>query len=148
MNQSQVIVSVNPKTGKVFTEGKLGKDGKMYGYIRVETTRLVKNGNFLKPTKVSALVSMSKEDFDANPIAAGTGLGGRIRIIESTTQELGAQPKLAGDSQVPCTLRGKQIFRKTEWDLSGEPDVLVAHDNSEAIKAAIANAKANASVNS
>lgn len=145
---NKVIVTVNSKTGLVFTKGKQGKDGKMYGFIRVETTRLVKNGNFLKPTKISALVSMSEEDFNAAPIAAGTDLGGRIRIIESTVQELGAQPKLAGDSQVPCTLGGKQIYRKTEWDLSGEADVLVAHDNSEAIKAAIANAKANASVNS
>jgi len=63
-------------------------------------------------------------------------------------QELGAQPKLAGDSQVPCTLGGKQIYRKTEWSLDDSADVLVAHDNSEAIKAAIAAAKANASVNS
>lgn len=144
---NKVIVTVNPKTGLVFTKGKAGKDGKMYGFIRVETTRLVKNGNFLKPTKISALVSMSEEDFNAAPIAAGTDLGGRIRIIESTTQELGAQPKLAGDSQVPCTLGGKQIFRKTEWDLSGEADVLVAHDNSEAIKAAIAAKKVDSSVN-
>lgn len=146
---NKVIVTVNPKTGLVFTEGKVSsKDGKMYGFIRVESTKLVKNGNFLKPLMVSALISMSKEDFDRAPISAGTDLGGRIRIIESTTQTPGSQPKLAGEGGVPCALGGKQIYRSTEWNTNGEADVLLPHDNSAAIKAANAAKKANASVNS
>lgn len=132
------------KNGNVFTKGTVGKDGKQYGYIRVESVKHVNNGGFLKPVVVSALVPMSEADFNKAPFAAGTELGGKIRIVESLTQAPGAKAKLAGDSQIPCTVGGKQIYRKTEWtmDLSAQ-DTLIAHDNSEAIKAAIAKKSAN-----
>lgn len=141
---STVKVTANPLDNSVFQKGTVGKDGKQYGYIRVESVKHVNNGGFLKPVAVSALVPMSEADFNRAPLTAGQDLGGKIRIIESLTQTPGAKAKLAGDSQIPCTIGGKQIYRKTEWtmDLSLQ-DVLLAHDNGEAIKAAIAKKSAN-----
>lgn len=154
MNKLAVIVTAN-LLGSAFTKGTVGKDGKQYGFIRVESVKHISNGGFLKPVKISALIPMSEADYNAAPIAVGTNLSGRIRIEESLTQTPGSKPKMAGKTGVGCTVNGKQIYRATKWysdvELAATPslqnDVLLSHDNTDSIKAAVAKITANAAVN-
>lgn len=144
-----VTVTKNPKTGEVFTKNEgLGKDKKQYGYIRLSEKKIDMSGAVARVTEISALKSFTEEDFNKvrTILVDGAQLEGRIRIIENTEGGLGFQPKMAGSDKdaLPCLSGGKQIFRKTEFDPTGElADELVPHDNGAEISAA-AKAKAEA----
>lgn len=127
----KVIVTANKNTGLVFTQNaNPGKDGKIYGYVRVESSQRVENNGFLAVKTISALIPMSKESFDAAPLKAGEELGGQIIVLESLEQKPGYQPKLAGESGTPCLLDGRQIYRTTKWttDMSAESQT-IKHNN-------------------
>lgn len=129
--KTTVKVTANPANGQVFTRNEsLGKDGKVYGYIRVESSKRIENGGFLVTKTVSALVPMSEENFIKDPLQDGQELGGKIIIIESLEQKPGYQPKLAGANGTPCTLDGRQIYRATKWTMDANAeDVLIKHNN-------------------
>ncbi len=128
---SIVIVTANPANGQVFTRNaNLGKDGKQYGFIRVESSKMVSNGGFLVPKTVSALVPMLEKTFTDNPLSAGSSLPGKIIVLESLEQKPGYQPKLAGEGGTPCTLDGRQIYRTTKWTTeASDEDVFIKHNN-------------------
>ncbi len=127
----KVIVTANPATGLVFnTNEVVGKDGKIYGYVRVESSRLMENNGFLVNKKISALVPMSIKTFESSPLVAGQELGGKIIVLESLEQKPGYQPKLAGENGTPCLLDGRQIYRATKWTTDPTAtDVLIKHNN-------------------
>lgn len=129
--KTTVKVTANPSNGQVFTRNeKPGKDGTIYGYVRVESSKLIENGGFLVTKTVSALVPMSEENFNKSPLQDGQEIGGKIIIIESLEQKPGYQPKLAGANGVPCTLDGRQIYRATKWTMDANAeDVLIKHNN-------------------
>lgn len=136
---NKVIVTANPQNGQVFTKSEnLGKDGKQYGFIRVESTSLDMSGAVARVKTLSALKTISEDDYNkiANHLKAGTELPGRIRVVETTDVERakkeGFKPKMAGSGEnaQPCLLDGAQIYRKTEYDSTGSlADEIIRHNN-------------------
>jgi len=131
---NKITITANPKTGNVFTPNAevSKKDGKRYGFIRLEQTIVDMSSAVAKVKTRSALKSISEEDFNKakGALVAGMQLNGRIRVIESLEQKPGFSAKTAGKDGVACTLGGKQIYQSTEFDPSGElADELIAHDN-------------------
>lgn len=144
-------VTKNPKTGLVFTKNEgLGKDGKQYGFFRVEEKSVDLSGAVARVKTKSALKSITEEDFKRvkDILVDGAEVPGRIRTIESMTQEKGMKPKMAGsgDDALPCLVNGQQIYFTTELNTNGESDILIAHDNGAEISAA-AKAKSEAALN-
>ncbi len=141
MKKNVILTAV---LGAIFTQSKnadgtpkLDKQGKPFGYIRVEnpaeidlsfahTTGGIKRGK-------SALISMQLEKWEAvkSYYKVGMEIPGNVRVVESLIKaHNGFQPKLAGEGGTPCTLKGQQIYRSTEFDATGlKADELIAHDN-------------------
>ena len=123
---------------------KLDKNSKPFGYVRVEnpsevTLGFAYNGDNIRRGQ-SALVAMTVEAWDKNKqyYKEGMEIAGNVRIVESTTSGAGFQAKMAGSKEnaIGCTIGGQQIYRRTEFDPTGKlEDVLIAHDNDEAISA-------------
>lgn len=130
--------------GAIFTKSlkadgspKLDKNGKEFGYIRVENPSTIDlqfayaNGGVKRGQ--SALIAMTVEAWDKVKSAyrVGMEIPGNVRIVESLTKEHnGFQAKTAGNEGTPCTLGGQPIYRSTEFDATGvKEDSLIAHDN-------------------
>jgi hypothetical protein len=134
-------VKITALNGKVFTpNANLGKHNKQYGFIRVQSTIVDMSGPVARVKTISALKSILESDYNKakDILIEGTVLPGKIIVKETTTAGLpGYQPKMAGSDSnaVPCLLGGAQIYRTTEFtsDVNAS-DVLVAHDNIEAIR--------------
>lgn len=138
-------VILTAKDGQIFTQSlnldgtaKLDKNGKPFGYIRVENEATVdfnyayENGGIRKGQ--SALIAMTVEAWNkAKPFyKEGMEIPGRVVVIESLEQVPGSKPKMAGkgDDAQPCLLDGAQIYRRTEFDPKGvKEDVLITHNN-------------------
>lgn len=85
--KNQVRVTANPTTGNVFNStGISEKDGKEYGYYRVESNSIDRSGPVDRIVKLSALKATSKEVFDAMPLSNGEMIDGKIIVIETTTK--------------------------------------------------------------
>lgn len=146
--------------GTIFTQvknedgsPKLDKNGKPFGYIRVENPSeidlLFAYNNAGVKRGQSALVAMSVEAWEKNGkfYKEDMEIAGRVKIIESLEKGKGFQEKMAGkgDNTIPCTINGKQIYRITTFvpfgakdkqgNLISDEDILIAHDNGEAISA-------------
>lgn len=141
--KNQVIVTANPTTGQVFTEtGVSEKDGKVYGYIRLESKEVDLSGPVAQVKVLSCLKSIAKDTFLMSGISAGDVFPGKIRIVESTTpnpNRAKQQPKRIGD--LILTHGGAPIYRETEYCVDATmADVRLAHDQSkEEIKLASQN---------
>jgi len=151
--KTAVIITANPNTNEVFNINKnadgttkLGKDGEVWGTIRVQQTQLVKNGNILQPKVISALIPISQKSYDVAKtlLKEGSEFGGQIVRKETTETNadgsplLGYREKRAGSEEnAPlCTVGGKTIYQTTfhteDMSVSNE---LVAHDNVTELKA-------------
>lgn len=135
-----VKVTVTPSTGLVFNStGISAKDGKEYGYMRLE--EVIEEGlaslsfsakGYVQSAKAnSALLTISKEVFDKAKIEEGQTMVGKIVIKESTTKNpfrANQDPKRAGKDGGVLLSNGLPIYRETEFttDLSAQ-NVLVAH---------------------
>lgn len=146
--KSNVVLTVNPKTGTVFTLNEsLGKDGKPYGYLRLEQ-QVVDMHSAVATVKVrSALKSISQEAYEKAKtfLTPGMEMGGNIIVIESLEKAPGAQLKRAGSGEnaPTCTFNGQPIYRRTEYceDMS-VVDTLIQHTNRDEILAYQASTKA------
>lgn len=138
---STVKLTVNPANGQIFTANEnLGKDGKIYGFLRFEQQTLDFRSSVANVKVISALKSISLEAYEKAKtfLIEGMEIGGKIIITESLTEDVGFKVKRAGgDENSPiCTFNGKPIYRKTEYsDVEGETHTLIAHTNGEEIKA-------------
>lgn len=137
---STVKLTVNPANGQIFTANEnLGKDGKVYGFLRFEQQILDFHSSVANVKVISALKSISLEAYDKAKtfLTEGMEIGGKIIITESLTEGIGFKIKRAsGEDSPACTFNGKPIYRKTEYsDVEGETHTLIAHTNSEEIKA-------------
>jgi hypothetical protein len=138
---STVKLTVNPANGQIFTANEnLGKDGKIYGFLRFEQQTLDFRSSVANVKVISALKSISLEAYEKAKtfLIEGMEIGGKIIITESLTEDIGFKVKRAGgDENSPvCTFNGKPIYRKTEYsDVEGETHTLIAHTNGEEIKA-------------
>jgi hypothetical protein len=150
---SKVKVTVNPVSGQVITLSNNGqpsaKDGKQYGYIRLEQSTTSVDGNgWARQSKKSTLIKGSVETLQSFGFMPNQELPGKLFVKEQTTPfRENQQAKLAGNTTVVCKVGGLPIYRETFYDATGTAvDTLVAHDNHDEIKAAQANviAQANA----
>jgi hypothetical protein len=114
-----------------------------YGYIRIEQDRaFVNDKNWVSVNKVSTLLYGTIEDLSRFGYTAGMELPGKILIKESlepfNTENPEKDYKIAGKTGIVCCLDGQPIYRKTFYNASGtENDIFIAHNNGNAIKAAI-----------
>jgi hypothetical protein len=131
--------------GQIFAQSKnadgspkLDKNGKPFGYVRVENPSDIdfsyayNNGGVKRGQ--SALIAMTVEAWEKSKqfYKEGMEIKGNVVITESLTEGPGFKPKMAGSGEnaQPCTLDGKQIYRKTEFDATCElADTLIAHNN-------------------
>lgn len=133
--KSAVKITANPTTGEVFTKNEnLGKDGRQYGFIRLEQKIIDFNGSLGRFKTLSALKSISEDDFikGKNYLKNGTELPGKIVREETTIQEIGFSPKMSSgkeDAQ-PCLKDGQQIYQRTYYTEDIDiTDTLVPHNN-------------------
>ena len=130
--KNSVTITANPSNGQVFTStGVSEKDGKEYGYIRVEQKWLDMSGAVATVRSLSALKAISKEAFDMSGLAHGSEIEGKILIKESTTKNpfrANQEAKRAGKDGGVLLYNGLPIYRETEFttDLSAQ-NVLIAH---------------------
>lgn len=149
-------ITANPETDKVFTlntneDGtpKLGKDGKKYGFFRIEQKEIDLTSAVASVRTRSALKAITEESFEAckDVLTAGTVVKGKIIAKESLIKEQGYTEKRAGQEEdAPiCTLGNQPIYRTTVYTENMEDeDVLIQHDNTEEIKAFQATLKVQA----
>lgn len=146
---SKVKVTVNPQNNSIITLSNNGqpspKDGKQYGYIRLEqaTTEVDSNG-WARQTKKSTLIKGAVEALQGFGFMPNQELPGKLYVKESTEAfRPNQEPKLAGTTGVVCKVGGLPIYRETFYDVTGNvQDTLLMHDNQDEIKAAQANAVA------
>jgi hypothetical protein len=149
MNNSKVKVSGDKVTGAVV----MPTGNPLFGTIRVEQTRTIFDDNgFATQATVSALIQGKIDVLTSLKWKKGDEIGGKIVIRESLTPFNTKDPdkdlKVAGKTNVVCTFGGNPIYRKTFYTGSEKAeDELLAHDNSEEIKAANAKLKEETSAN-
>lgn len=148
--------------GQLFTKAlnadgspKLDKNGKEFGYLRVENPSHVDlkyayNSGGVK-RGASALIAMTVEAWEKakNFYKEGMEIEGNVVIVDSLTKELGSRPKMAGagENAEALTLDGKQIYRRTEFDPTcTKEDVIIRHNN-EIKGSAVAQKAAEAALN-
>ncbi len=116
-----------------------------YAYIRLQQDRVTfGNNGWVKKSNVSTLLHGKLEDLQSLNFKAEDTLAGKIIIKESLEPFSSNDPdrdlKRAGDTGIICCVDGQPIYRKTFFvaDATAE-DVLIAHNNSDAIKEANGN---------
>lgn len=120
-----------------------------FGYIKVSQNKIVFENGWAKKKSLSAIIPGTIEELTEMEAFDQQSLPGKIYVVESLTPFNKENPekdqKMAGKTDIPCTLDGQAIYRKTYYtdDLS-VVDVKIAHNNSEAIKTAYAAQKAKA----
>jgi len=144
--KNSVKVTANPNTGLVFTPGSIGKDGKQYGFYRVESTTVDRSSAIDRVVVLSALRPTTQEAFDKAPLMNGEEISGKILIKESNIKNpfrANQEAKRAGKDGGVLLFNGLPIYRETEFtsDMSAQ-DVLIAH-TSVAPVAAQVSAKLN-----
>lgn len=142
MNKS-VKVTAN-EAGQVVN---ISKNNPEYGYIRVAQERAVFENGWVRQRTLSALISGTVSDLKGLGFAAGASLPGKIQVVESLEPFNPDSPekdyKVAGETGIICCLDGQPIYRKTFYtDDTTAQDVLIAHNNTEDIKAKYAELEA------
>src|SRR3990172_7650386 len=133
----KVIVSAGPDGSPIV----VSKDSPAYGSVRVEQERhVISETGWLKIKSVSALILGSVEELKRAGYEAGQELEGKIVIRESLSSFNPKNPekdlKIAGNTEITCMVGDKPIYRKAFYSQNPDAqDVLVAHTNSEVIKA-------------
>jgi hypothetical protein len=157
---SKVSITKNPTTGLVFNLNEnLGKDGKQYGFIRLEQTTVDMTSAVGGVKTRSALKSFTAEAFQKAEkfLTEGRELGGSIVRKETTDvnihkngEKSGYTVKRAGEGEnAPvCKANGLPIFQATEYvEVENAEDTLVQHTNVDEIKAYQAAQKEAAALN-
>ena len=125
-----VKITANPTTGKVVTANtNLGKDGKQYGWFRVESIEHTFDG-FARINKRSALVPGLLSDLEAMNLKAGVEVPGKIVIEESFEAKPGFQEVINPTTNQPLMVNGKQVYRKSSYTSDvNKADVRVARES-------------------
>lgn len=137
--ETKVIVTAD-KNNNVITQC----NNPLWGYIRVEQTRIVIDENgFARMKKLSALIPGTVKDLNCFGWEDKQQVEGKIVIKESLTPFNKIDPerdlKIAGISGVVCRKDEAPIYRKHFFNVSANAnDDLIEHTNGEEIKAAYA----------
>lgn len=135
---TKVKVSANAEGAIV----NISENNSEYGHIRVTQTRAVfDDQGWVRKSNLSALIAGTVEDLKSMELSADSEIAGKIVIKESLTPFNKKNPekdaKIAGKSGIPCTFDGQAIYRKTFFTEDADAqDVLVKHNNDEAIRTA------------
>jgi hypothetical protein len=137
--------------GNVIVRSKNNPD---YGYIRVQQDRFMMDENgFMRRKTLSALVLGLVNDLQSTGWKAGDEIEGKVITKESLVPFNKQSPerdyKIAGNTGIVCCIEGEPIYRKNfyktdgsaqdEW-IRNEEGTILTHTNSDAIKAAYAEA--------
>ncbi len=126
---SKVKITANKEGKVVVLKSEPSKNGKTYGYFRVEQPRFSAEGGFAKISRISALVTMSKEELDLLNPSAGQELEGKIIVLESFEKKPGFSEKKAGAEGNVLKSGGQTIYRGTAFTTKMDAkDVLIQHD--------------------
>tara|TARA_R110000796_G_scaffold134646_1_gene250429 strand:+ start:2249 stop:2818 length:570 start_codon:yes stop_codon:yes gene_type:complete len=113
-----------------------------FGHVRLQQTRVTfGNSGWVKKSDISTLLHGKLEDLQELGFKANETLAGKIVIKEQLEPFSKNDPdrdyKKAGDTGIICCVDGQPIYRKTFFvaDVTAE-DVLIAHNNGQAIKEA------------
>jgi hypothetical protein len=113
-----------------------------YGFVRLQQDRVTfGNNGWVKKSNISTLLHGKLEDLQSLGLDTMATIPGRIVIKEQLTPFNQNNPdrdlKYAGDTGIICCVDGEPIYRKTFYVAdAASQDVLVAHNNSDAIKEA------------
>jgi hypothetical protein len=113
-----------------------------YGYITLEQDRVtVGNNGWVKRSELSTILQGTMDDLQSLDYNAESALPGKIVVREQlepfNLNDPDRNIKRAGKDGIICCVDGQPIYRKTFYVLdSSAEDVLIAHDNSQAIKEA------------
>jgi hypothetical protein len=139
---SKVTVTADESTGAVVIISKNSPD---WGHIRLQQVKSVFDENgFVRRKPISALVHGTVSDLKSFNWIANKELEGKIVFKESLEPFNAKDPardyKIAGKTKVVCCVDGQPVYRKTFYTLNtSTEDVVIAHNNTEDIKAAYAN---------
>jgi hypothetical protein len=119
----------------------VSKNNPNFGWITIRQDKLTISNNWAQNKSVSTLISGEINILEAFNFAPGQVLDGQIVIIEQLTPFTSEDRdvKVAGSTGVVCSVKGQPVYRKTFFteDMT-KRDVLVAHDNTEEIRQALA----------
>ena len=135
---SDVVVTANAE-GHVIVQSKKNS---IFGFIRLEQVRLYVKDDWCTEKKLSALVRGTMIRLKKLGWVEGQVLPGKITIIEQMIPFNKKSPerdfKVAGKTGIVCIKDYNPIYRNCFW--SEDPnalDVLIRHDNGEAISIAL-----------
>ena len=124
---------------------RVSQNNSEFGHVRLQQERVTfGNTGWVNLKTVSTLLHGKVEDLREMGIQNMKELPGKIVIRESLEPFNSTDPdrdlKIAGDTAIICCQDGQPIYRKTMYtaDVNAE-DVLVAHNNGEAIREANGN---------
>ena len=161
---TQVQIVPNAKTGSVISAYQNNPE---YGYVQLQQTAMVIDGGWVREVKRSTLLRAKMELL--NKFIAGNknlSLPGKIVVKEFLESEVPAdmaerffnknvdyetsiEPyvKRAGQDGVELTQGGERIIRFSVYDNTAQDnDVMVAHDNVDAVRESIASKSGVASL--
>jgi hypothetical protein len=146
MKNLEKVTVVADNNGNVVRQSK----NPLFGFIRLEQSvqHNAPNG-WMKIRRTSTLMLGSIKDLMFLGLKEGETLPGKIVTMESVKPFSDSNPdrdlKVAGDSGIVCSINGQPIYRRTLYFASDDAqNVLVAHDNSDAIKEANAGSNSSA----
>ena len=121
---------------------RVSQNNSEFGHVRLQQERVTfGNTGWVNRKTVSTLLHGKVEDLREMGLHNMKELTGKIVIRESLEPFNSTDPdrdlKIAGDTGIVCCQDGQPIYRKTMYtaDANAE-DVLVAHDNGDAIREA------------
>lgn len=128
----------------------ISKNNPEYGTIRVVQDRIVfDESGFARKKSLSALIAGKVSDLRSFGWKSNQELPGKIVVRESLTPFNPKDPdrdfKVAGKSNIVCCLDGEPIYRKTLFTMNeNTQDEIIAHNNTDAIRAAFLEEKEKA----
>jgi hypothetical protein len=138
MNQAVTILGND--LGQVITASPNNPE---YGWIRLSQMRFhYDERNFFKPITVSTFLKGKVEDLQMANFKVGQTLPGKIVIKESLVapnpNNAMQDMKIAGKTGIACLVDDQPIYRSTYYSTNvNVDDVLIAHTNTDEIKAAM-----------
>lgn len=136
---SKVTVIADEATGAVINQSP---NNPKFGFVRIQQIRtMIDDNGFLKRKPVNALIQGEIDVLKESGFYAGQIIDGRIVIEEALTPFNTKNPerdlKVAGETNIVCTLAGQPIYRRTKLSLANNAeDKFIKHDNVEELRSA------------
>lgn len=147
MNSKVTVIA--DETGAVIN---LSSNNPEFGFVKVQQVRsMIDDNGFLKRKPVNALIQGKIEELKDAGFYAGQQMEGKI-VIEEALQPFNKKSpekdlKIAGDTNIVCTLGGLPIYRRTKFSFAANAeDHLIKHDNVDELRSAYSNKATNTAI--